>query len=181
MQEKEGEEWVELMQWLSRLRNQGYHVTFLHHPTKQGKTASGSNIKERSIDIDMKLSVPDENVAVPNKQLGVGDFTQIQMEFLKWREHMNTPASKPRIHVIQRSTTTWKTYPLFDKTKRKIAEQLENGKTPEQIMKANKDVKGFSKANVYKLIDQLKDPKKKEKKKDEVNKQDTNGNAEDVF
>ena len=40
MQEKEGEEWVELMQWLSRLRNQGYHVTFLHHPTKQGKTAS---------------------------------------------------------------------------------------------------------------------------------------------
>ena len=179
MQEKEGEEWVELMQWLSRLRNQGYHVTFLHHPTKQGKTASGSNIKERSIDIDMKLSEPDENVAVPKKQLGEGDFTQIQMEFLKWREHMNTPASKARIHVIQRSTTTWKTFPLFDQTKRKISGLLAKGKTPDEIIKANKDVKGFSKANVYKLVEQLKEPK--EEKKDAVNKQDTNGNAEDVF
>ena len=33
MQEKEGADWVELMHWLSRLRNKGYHVTFLHHPT----------------------------------------------------------------------------------------------------------------------------------------------------
>jgi KaiC/GvpD/RAD55 family RecA-like ATPase len=178
MQEKEGEEWVELMQWLSRLRNQGYHVTFLHHPTKQGKTASGSNVKERSIDIDMKLSVPDEKVAVPNKGEG---YTQIQLEWLKWREHMNTSASRPRIAVIQRSTNSWQMFPLFDQTKRKIATLLAKGKTPDEIMKANKDVKGFSKANVYKLVEQLKDPKIKEEKKDAVNKQDTNGNAEDVF
>ena len=174
MQEKEGEEWVELMQWLSRLRNQGYHVTFLHHPTKLGKTASGSNVKERSIDIDMKLSTPDENVAVPAKGEG---YTQIQFEFLKWREHMNTPASKPRIAVIQRSTNLWQMFPLFDKTKRKIAELLEKGKTPEQIIKANKEVKGFSKANVYKLVEQLKEGGIK----DAVNKQDINGNAEEVF
>ena len=58
MQEKEGAEWVVMMQWLSKLRNKGYHVTFLHHPTKTGETASGSNIKERSIDIDMKLTTP---------------------------------------------------------------------------------------------------------------------------
>ena len=64
MQEKEGAEWVELMQWLSRLRNKGYHVTFLHHPTKTGQTASGSNIKERSIDIDMKLETPDEKTMI---------------------------------------------------------------------------------------------------------------------
>ena len=64
MQEKEGAEWVELMQWLSRLRNRGYHVTFLHHPTKTGETASGSNIKERSIDIDMKLTTPDEKTSL---------------------------------------------------------------------------------------------------------------------
>ena len=92
---------------------------------------------------------------------------------------MNTPASKARIHVIQRSTTTWKTFPLFDQTKRKISGLLAKGKTPDEIIKANKDVKGFSKANVYKLVEQLKEPK--EEKKDAVNKQDTNGNAEDVF
>jgi hypothetical protein len=70
MQEKEGAEWVELMQWLSRLRNRGYHVTFLHHPTKEGKTASGSNIKERSIDIDMKLETPDEKTIIEDYEEG---------------------------------------------------------------------------------------------------------------
>ena len=70
MQEKEGAEWVELMQWLSRLRNRGYHVTFLHHPTKTGETASGSNIKERSIDIDMKLTTPDEKTSLEEFEEG---------------------------------------------------------------------------------------------------------------
>ena len=175
MQEKEGEEWIELMQWLSRLRNQGYHVTFLHHPTKQGLTASGSNIKERSIDIDMKLSTPEYNEAVPNMAEG---YTQMKIEFLKWREHMNTSASTPRIAVIQRSSNEWSLHPLFDKTKRRIAELLEKGKSPEEIIKSNEGIKGFSKANVYKCLKQL---NKKEEKKDAVNKQDTNGNAEDVF
>ena len=175
MQEKEGEEWIELMQWLSRLRNQGYHVTFLHHPTKQGLTASGSNIKERSIDIDMKLSTPEDNEAVPNMAEG---YTQMKIEFLKWREHMNTSASTPRIAVIQRSSNEWSLHPLFDKTKRRIAELLEKGKSPEEIIKSNEGIKGFSKANVYKCLKQL---NKKEEKKDAVNKQNTNGNAEDVF
>ena len=175
MQEKEGEEWIELMQWLSRLRNQGYHVTFLHHPTKQGLTASGSNIKERSIDIDMKLSTPEDNEAVPNMAEG---YTQMKIEFLKWREHMNTSASTPRIAVIQRSSNEWSLHPLFDKTKRRIAELLEKGKSPEEIIKSNEGIKGFSKANVYKCLKQL---NKKEEKKDAVNKQDTNRNAEDVF
>ena len=35
MQEKEGADWIELMHWLSKLRNRGYHVTFLHHPKKR--------------------------------------------------------------------------------------------------------------------------------------------------
>ena len=175
MQEKEGEEWIELMQWLSRLRNQGYHVTFLHHPTKQGLTASGSNIKERSIDIDMKLSTPEDNEAVPNMAEG---YTQMKIEFLKWREHMNTSASTPRIAVIQRSSNEWSLHPLFDKTKRRIAELLEKGKSPEEIIKSNEGIKGFSKANVYKCLKQL---NKKEEKKDAVNKQDTNGNAKEVF
>ena len=173
MQEKEGEEWIELMQWLSRLRNQGYHVTFLHHPTKQGLTASGSNIKERSIDIDMKLSTPEDNEAVPNMAEG---YTQMKIEFLKWREHMNTSASTPRIAVIQRSSNEWSLHPLFDKTKRRIAELLEKGKSPEEIIKSNEGIKGFSKANVYKCLKQL---NKKEEKKDAVNKQNTNRETED--
>ena len=151
MQEKEGAEWVELMQWLSRLRNKGYHVTFLHHPTKLGQTASGSNIKERSIDIDMKLSTPDEKMALDEYDDG---YTQMSIEFLKWREHMNTFHSKKRIAVIQRGTGKWLIFPMLNQTQRKIWKALQEGKKPEQIIDKQKE--GMSRSNVYKVIAILK-------------------------
>ena len=151
MQEKEGAEWVELMQWLSRLRNRGYHVTFLHHPTKTGQTASGSNIKERSIDIDMKLETPDEKTMIEEKEEG---HTQMQIEFLKWREHMNTFHSKKRIAVINRSTGQWEIFPMLNKTQRSVYAELIKGKKADEIINPTKD--GFSKANVYKVIKILK-------------------------
>ena len=150
MQEKEGAEWVELMQWLSRLRNRGYHVTFLHHPTKTGETASGSNIKERSIDIDMKITTPDEKTALEEYDEG---HTQMCIEFLKWREHMNTFHSKRRIAVIERATGLWQIFPMLNKTQRSICKALKEGKKPEDIISVKE---GMSKANVYKVIKLLK-------------------------
>jgi len=151
MQEKEGAEWVELMQWLSRLRNRGYHVTFLHHPTKTGETASGSNIKERSIDIDMKITTPDEKTALEEYDEG---HTQMCIEFLKWREHMNTFHSKKRIAVIERATGSWQIFPHLNKTQRSIYLQLKQGKKADDIISAKE---GMSKANVYKVIKILKE------------------------
>jgi hypothetical protein len=158
MQEKEGAEWVELMHWLSRLRNKGYHVTFLHHPTKTGQTASGSNIKERSIDIDMKLTTPDENTLVEEYE---ENHTQMSIEFLKWREHMNTFHSKKRIAIINRTTSEWLIVPMLSKTQRKICKLLDQGKTATQIIEAHKDKsgkseEGMSKANVHKVVKILK-------------------------
>ena len=150
MQEKEGAEWVEMMQWLSRLRNKGYHVTFIHHPTKTGETASGSNIKERSIDINMKLTTPDEKTIIEEKEEG---HTQLCMEFLKWREHMNTFHSKKRIAVINRSTGKWEIFPMLNKTQRSIYHQLMEGKTAKDIISTKE---GMSKANVHKVIKILK-------------------------
>ena len=151
MQEKEGAEWVELMQWLSRLRNRGSHVTFLHHPPKPGETASGSNIKERSIDIDMKLTTPDEKTSLEEFEEG---HTQICIEFLKWREHMNTFHSKKRIAVIERATGAWQIFPHLNKTQRSIYLQLKQGKKAEDIISVKE---GMSKANVYKVIKILKE------------------------
>jgi hypothetical protein len=153
MQEKEGAEWIELMHWLSRLRNKGYHVTFLHHPTKTGQTASGSNIKERSIDIDMKLTTPDEKTLVEEYE---DNHTQMIIEFLKWREHMNTFHSKKRIAIINRTTGKWLIVPMLNQTQRKIWQLLDKGKTAEQIIEAGKGQEGMSKANVYKVIKILK-------------------------
>ena len=153
MQEKEGADWVELMHWLSRLRNKGYHVTFLHHPTKTGQTASGSNIKERSIDIDMKLATPDEKTMIAEKEEG---HTQMHIEFKKWREHKNTWHSKERIAVLSRSSGKWDIYPMLTKTQRGVLDLLKKEKTADEIITMNKGVEGFSKANVYKIIDMLK-------------------------
>ena len=147
MQEKEGADWIELMHWLSKLRNRGYHVTFLHHPTKEGATASGSNIKERSIDIDMKLTTPDEKESVEDYE---DNHTQMTISFLKWREHMNTTHSKERTAIINRSNGSWLLFPKLTKTQRKIWNQLKAGKLPAQIIDNKKD--GMSKANVYKTI-----------------------------
>jgi KaiC/GvpD/RAD55 family RecA-like ATPase len=136
MQEKEGADWVEMMHWLSRLRNRGYHVTFLHHPTKTGETASGSNIKERSIDINMKLSQPDEKTIIEDREEG---HTQIIMEFLKWREHMNTFHSKKRIAVLSRSTGKWEIFPMLNKTQRSIYQQLLAGKKADDIISQKRE------------------------------------------
>ena len=152
MQEKEGADWVEMMHWLSRLRNKGYHVTFLHHPTKTGESASGSNIKERSIDIDMKLEEPDEKTSL--EEYDEEGFTQMIMDFPKWREHKNTFHSKKRIAVIQRATGNWSTFPMLTKTQRKIFTALKEGKKAEDIIDPTKE--GMSKANVYKTIKILK-------------------------
>ena len=152
MQEKEGADWVEMMHWLSRLRNKGYHVTFLHHPTKTGESASGSNIKERSIDIDMKLEEPDEKTSL--EEYDEEGFTQMIIDFPKWREHKNTFHSKKRIAVIQRSTGNWSIFPMLTKTQRKIFTALKEGKKAEDIIDPNKE--GMSKANVYKTIKILK-------------------------
>ena len=141
------------MHWLSRLRNKGYHVTFLHHPTKTGQTASGSNIKERSIDIDMKLTTPDEKTLVEEYE---DNHTQMIIEFLKWREHMNTFHSKKRIAIINRTTGKWLIVPMLNQTQRKIWQLLDKGKTAEQIIEAGKGQEGMSKANVYKVIKILK-------------------------
>jgi KaiC/GvpD/RAD55 family RecA-like ATPase len=149
MQEKEGAEWVLMMQWLSKLRNKGYHVTFLHHPTKTGETASGSNIKERSIDIDMKLSTPDEKTIIEEYEEG---HTQMTIEFLKWREHMNTYHSKTRTALINRANGNWFIFPKLSKTQRIIWQKLKEGKDPKTIIDEGKGKEGLSKANVYKTI-----------------------------
>jgi cation transport regulator ChaC len=80
----------------------------------------------------------------------------MSIEFLKWREHMNTFHSKKRIAIINRTTGKWITVPMLTKTQRSIWELLDKGKTAEEIIKASKGKEGMSKANVYKVVKILK-------------------------
>ena len=157
MQEKEGADWVELVQWLNRLRAQDYGVIFMHHGTKAGDTSSGSNLKERSIDISIHLSIPEDEELL---DLDDEKNTQIKIQFDKWREFNFTKHSKPFIAVLNRDTTKWSHEPLLSKKQREVKKFLDQGLSPQEIIKKTK----ISQATVYRIIKQLGQEIKEEKK-----------------
>jgi putative DNA primase/helicase len=109
-QEKDGAEWNGLMNFLIRLRSLGYTIIFLHHATKEGSTSSGSNMKERPVDMEIKLSQPDKH-----ERLELNDETQIKVEFKKWREFNYTVHAKPFLVSVARSTFKWSYHDLKSK------------------------------------------------------------------
>jgi hypothetical protein len=157
MQEKEGADWVELVQWLNRLRAQDYGVIFMHHGTKAGDTSSGSNLKERSIDISIHLSIPEDEELL---EIDEEKNTQIKIQFDKWREFNFTKHSKPFIAVLNRDTTRWSHEPLLSKKQREVKKFLDQGLSPQEIIKKTK----ISQATVYRIIKQLGQEIKEEKK-----------------
>ena len=159
MQEKEGADWVELVHWLNSLRAQDYGVIFLHHGTKAGDSSSGSNLKERSIDISIHLSVPEDKELL---DLDDEKNTQIKIKFDKWREFNFTKHSKPFIAVLNRDTTTWSFDQLLTEKQRKVKELHGQGLKPLDIAKKLK--KDISQAQVYRILKQLGQEVKEEKK-----------------
>jgi len=112
-QEKDGEAWISFMQWLIKLRARGYTIFFLHHATKEGSTSSGSNMKERSVDIEIKLSEPSQD-----QRLDINE-TQMVVEFKKWREFNYTEHSLPFLASVSRHTAKWSCHKLEKKKNKK--------------------------------------------------------------
>ena len=109
-QEKDGVEWKSLMNWLVKLRSKGYTVIFLHHATKEGSSSSGSNIKERPVDLEIKISEPNSDI-----KLAI-DETQMVVEFKKWREWNYTTHSTSFIASCSRATSKWSWHKIEKKT-----------------------------------------------------------------
>jgi putative DNA primase/helicase len=101
-QEKDGEAWISFMNFLIQLRSKGYTVVFLHHATKEGSTSSGSNMKERPVDLEIKLSEPDKD-----ERLDLNNQTQFKVEFKKWREFNYTEHSEPFLVSVARDSFKW--------------------------------------------------------------------------
>jgi KaiC/GvpD/RAD55 family RecA-like ATPase len=115
-QEKDGEAWITFMQWLIKLRARGYTIFFLHHATKEGSTSSGSNMKERSVDIEIKLSEPTKE-----QKLDINE-TQMIIEFKKWREFNYTEHSHSFLASVSRHTAKWS----WHKVNKKMNEKEES-------------------------------------------------------
>ena len=115
IQEKDGVEFLSLMSWFIKLRSKGYSVIFIHHATKEGSTSSGSNVKERPIDINIKISSPDETERVANND------TQMFIELAKIRRWCEPDLKFKFIASLSRDTGLWNSHKFEKKTKGEIA------------------------------------------------------------
>lgn len=167
--EKEGQDWIDFVLWLATLRAKGYSTYFLHHAVNTGEKASGSGYQDSNLDVNIKLSKPDDNSKTDHDE---DHFTQIQFEFKKMRENV-IGQMKPFIMVVNKDNGQWSKFPVLNKTERKIKELLDSGKEAKDII--NPNVEGMSKANVHKVINKLKG-----EKQDEVNRQTTNGQTKEI-
>ena len=148
--EKEGQDWIDFVLWLATLRAKGYSTYFLHHAVNTGEKASGSGYQDSNLDVNIKLSQPDENSATDHSS---DHFTQIQFEFKKMRENVIGQMT-PFIMVVDRNKGSWSKFPVLNKTERKIKSMLDSGKSAKDIINPEKE--GMSKANVHKTINKLK-------------------------
>lgn len=166
---KEGQDWIDFVLWLATLRAKGYSTYFLHHAVNTGEKASGSGYQDSNLDVNIKLSKPDDNSKTDHDE---DHFTQIQFEFKKMRENV-IGQMKPFIMVVNKDNGQWSKFPVLNKTERKIKELLDSGQEAKDII--NPNVEGMSKANVHKVINKLKG-----EKQDEVNRQTTNGQTKEI-
>ena len=166
--EKEGQDWIDFVLWLATLRAKGYSTYFLHHAVNTGEKASGSGYQDSNLDVNIKLSQPEESSATDHNP---DHFTQIQFEFKKMRENVIGQMT-PFIMVVDRNKGTWSKFPVLNKTERKIKSMLDSGKGAKDIIDPEKE--GMSKANVHKTINKLKGGD------NAVNKKTANGNAKEV-
>jgi len=170
MQEKEGADWVELVHWLTKLRARGFTVWFLHHGTKTNQSASGSNVKERAIDMSIKLSIPPDDFMA---DLDPDQNTQMIVQWDKWREFNFTKWSRPFIANLNRPTTTWSIHPLLSEKQRKIKKLLDSGVSKKEIVEKLK--RELSRSQIYKTIAYLeKWEKENNEKQEDVNGQTAN-------
>jgi len=163
MKQNDQNEWTEFMTWLIHLRNKDYTIIFFHHSTKQGDSSSGSNMKERSVDVEVKLDSPDPK----ERKKGVRG-TQIKFTFMKWREFDFTEHSKSFVAVCDRDTGKWDHYIPTKKTIKRLAVEywLDNGydSYDEEAMKKH-DEYPISSSQFYKILAKIAEERKEEDKR----------------
>ena len=151
IQEKDGVEWISFMNWLVKLRARGYSVVFLHHATKEGSTSSGSNMKERAVDVEIKLELPD-----PKEKVDGQDGAQFKVSFPKWREYGNSAWATPFIACLNRHHCTWSIHTVMKQKAREVKEALAKGGIDEAMK-----VTGLSQAQVYRYNKEVRAEAKK--------------------
>ena len=172
--ENRAQDWKPIMHWLIRLKNKGIANAFVHHAGKTTGTSSGSNAKERLIDLSIRIEKLDSKHRFQN--MGGAKNVQCSLSFDKARNFGGSKFDTEFILTCDEEGK-WKKYPMLDKYDFKIIEGHNRGLSVKEMKEEFGDDLKIAETTIYKKLKKLKD---NGVIKDETNRQTVDGKAKEV-
>ncbi len=151
--ENRAQDWKPIMHWLIRLKNKGIANAFVHHAGKTTGTSSGSNAKERLIDLSIRIEKLDSKHRF---QMGGTKNVQCSLSFDKARNFGGSSFDKEFILTCDEEGK-WKKYPMLDKYDFKIIEGHNRGLSVKEMKEEFGDDLKIAETTIYKKLKKLKD------------------------
>jgi len=148
LQEKDGFEFISFMKWLIKLRSKGFPIVFIHHATKAGETSSGSNVKERPLDVNVQLKSPEDDEQVSSHK----HDTQMIVTIRKMRRYADFDVKQTYIASVSADSGKWLSHKYKKRSKKESIFQsfLDDGHTTwDDSMKGE-----IGKSTFYRLLNQ---------------------------
>ena len=164
--ENRAQDWQPIMWWLIHLKNKGIANAFVHHSNKSTGTSSGSNAKERLIDLSIRIEKLDSKHRF---QMGGTKNVQCSLSFDKARNFGGSSFDTEFILTCD-DYGKWTKYPMLDQNDFTIIEGHKKGLSPKDMKEEFEDLK-IAEKTIYKRLKRLKDIGVI---KDENNRQTTN-------
>jgi hypothetical protein len=151
--ENRAQDWKPIMHWLIRLKNKGIANMFVHHANKSTGTSSGSNAKERLIDLSIRIEKLDSKHRF---QMGGTKNVQCSLSFDKARNFGGSSFDKEFILTCDEDGK-WKKYPMLDQYDFKIIEGHNRGLSVKEMKEEFGDDLKIAETTIYKKLKKLKD------------------------
>ena len=150
--ENRAQDWKPIMHWLIRLKNKGIANGFVHHANKSTGTSSGSNAKERLIDLSIRIEKLDSKHRF---QMGGAKNVQCSLSFDKARNFGGSSFDTEFILTCDEEGK-WTKYPMLDQNDFTIIEGHKKGLSPKDMKEEFEDLK-IAEKTIYKRLKRLKD------------------------
>ena len=177
--ENRASDWTPLIQWTNDLKAKGIPNIFVHHSNKSTGTSSGSSAKERMLDTHLVVEGlnPDQRFDIAGTK-----SVQCRLKVAKARNFGGSGFDKTCL-LTMNDSGVWTKYPDLKQEDFKIISLYNSGIRTAKDLALHHDIT-IAEKTIYKHLTRLRKLNvidKKEEKKDGVNKQNTNGNAEEIF
>ena len=149
--ENRAQDWKPIMHWLIRLKNKGIANAFVHHAGKTTGTSSGSNAKERLIDLSIRIEKLDSKHRFQN--MGGAKNVQCSLSFDKARNFGGSSFYTEFILTCDEEGK-WKKYPMLDQNDFTIIEGHKKGLSPKDMKEEFEDLlsKGLHASPIHEVL-----------------------------